>query len=86
MKTGSNEMKFRIEFKDYGQDFLYWTIDTEKEEVVDCQPFQASIWVGHKTKQKAFEVGGEVTFLDKDTGETLAINYPIEAINIIDAD
>lgn len=76
-------MLFKIEFEDHGQDFLTWTIDTEKQEVIDCQPFQQSVWEGKKTLQRAFEVGGYVLFIDVDTGETLAINYPIAAIDII---
>ena len=76
-------MLFRITFEDHGQDFLTWVIDTEKEEVVECEPFQATVWIGKKTRQKAFEVGGEVQFIDDDTGETFAISYPIESIDTL---
>jgi hypothetical protein len=35
----------RVYFEDKGQDFLWWDLDHEKK-VVDCGPFQASVWEG----------------------------------------
>lgn len=34
-----------IHFVDNGQDFLQWDI-APGGEVIDCRPFQASVWVG----------------------------------------
>jgi len=34
-----------IEFEDQGQDFTTWEID-ENGLIVDCKPFQASVWCG----------------------------------------
>lgn len=75
-------MLFKIEFEDHGQDFLFWTIDTQKEKVVDCGPFQYTVWVGLCCKQKAFEVGGKVAFIDDD-GNLMEMLYPIRHIEII---
>lgn len=75
-------MLIKIEFEDYWQDFLTWVIDTEKESIVECEPFQADIWVGKVVTQKDFEVGGKVTFIDTN-GDSLQIQYPIESIEIL---
>jgi hypothetical protein len=83
-------MQFKITFEDHGQDFLTWTIDTELEQVVACEPFQASLWVGRKCTQRAFEVGGHV-WLYNTTREAypdapdVKIKYPIAQIEIITA-
>lgn len=37
----------KIHFEDNGQDFLWWTLNKEGL-VVDCGPFQKSIWEGCK--------------------------------------
>ena len=37
--------KFKIEFKDDGQDFLKWYLD-KRGEVLHCEPFQSSVWNG----------------------------------------
>jgi hypothetical protein len=34
----------RIEFEDHGQDFLWWDVDCDSYQVVDCGPFQSDIW------------------------------------------
>jgi len=77
-------MLFKIGFEDHGQDFLQWTIDTEKERVVDCQPFQQDIWVGKKCTQKAFEVGGFVIVGTPYTKDgVMTIKHPISSIDAI---
>lgn len=76
-------MLLKIHFEDHGQDFLYWVIDTEKERVVECEPFQAAIWVGQVVTQKEFKAGGRVTFIDsKGDGFEVhcEIQYPIERV------
>lgn len=34
----------RIQFEDNGQDFLHWDVHPDTGKVLDCQPFQYSIW------------------------------------------
>lgn len=34
-----------IRFEDHGQDFLEWDLDVNGK-VIECRPFQASIWCG----------------------------------------
>lgn len=75
-------MLFRVNFEDHGQDFLSWVIDTQKQEVIECEPFPG-FWVGKKTTQKAFQVGGEVSYINEDTEQTMKIKYPIESVDII---
>lgn len=72
-------MLVKIEFEDYGQDFLSWVIDTEKERVVECEPFQVLRWVGQVVTQKEFKAGGRVTFIDSH-GDSLTIQYPIKQV------
>lgn len=76
-------MLVTVTFQDHGQDFLEWDIDTEKEQIVGCRPFQASIWCGNTCKQKAFEVGGQVCYEARALdGQLRWVNYRIEAIKI----
>lgn len=78
-------MLVKIEFEDHGQDFLTWIIDTEKQKVIDCWPFQAAIWVGSEVTQTDFEKGGLVNFTKDFTEETITadIKYPISRVLMI---
>lgn len=76
----------RIEFKDYGQDFLWWEID-QRGKVIDCGPFQASVWCGkYVFDPKGLTVGGKVHFSNEASDPTnqeqefKTISYPIENI------
>jgi hypothetical protein len=66
-----------ITFEDHGQDFLEWDID-ENGKVIDCRPFQFSVWSKVTVTNKEFKVGGRVKY----TGMGLSgrINYPIAEI------
>lgn len=67
----------RIYFEDHGQDFLWWDLN-EKKEVVDCGPFQASVWVGSKVTSD-LEQGTQIDFISK-FDDILKLNYPIQTI------
>lgn len=54
----------RIYFEDDGQDFLWWDLDDENN-VVDCGPFQAWLWVGSWCVDSSITVGSNIQFLDK---------------------
>jgi hypothetical protein len=70
-----------IHFEDRGQDFLTWTLD-EKGWVVDCQPFQKSIWKGGLVKNfKELELGSTVEYITKDGYKCLKMNYPVARID-----
>lgn len=71
----------KLHFEDQGQDFLWWEIN-EEEEVVDCGPFQASVWVGCQLVNDA-ETGiveGDYPVFMTKTGDFLHLNYKIERI------
>tara|TARA_R110002012_G_C11535094_1_gene600906 strand:+ start:694 stop:939 length:246 start_codon:yes stop_codon:yes gene_type:complete len=67
----------RIHFEDHGQDFLWWDIDAQGK-VIDCGPFQASVWVGSRVDLPVEEFTAPY-FLTKG-GDFLRLNYPIESI------
>ena len=48
-----------IFFVDDGQDFLEWDIN-DNGEVVDCRPFQGSVWVGTKVHNKDIKPGDQL--------------------------
>lgn len=71
----------RIHFEDQGQDFLWWDIN-ELDEVIDCGPFQASVWVGCQLiidNEGGLLEGDRPFFMNQD-GEMMRLNYAIEQI------
>lgn len=71
----------RIHFEDQGQDFLWWDIN-ELDEVIDCGPFQASVWVGCQLiidSESELLEGDRPFFMNQD-GDLLELNYAIEKI------
>jgi len=76
-----------IEFEDKGQDFLEWDIDSESGKVVDCRPFQASIWTKfHVALHDQLEVGDKVDIcedpIDYNSTEQYfrTVNYKIISV------
>lgn len=70
----------RIQFEDHGQDFLTWQLDNNGV-VVDCQPFQASIWCGVKVEvPRSLKVGDIVAFRRDGEPHIKTIRYLIAAI------
>jgi len=67
----------RIHFDDQGQDFLWWDLD-ESGLVVDCGPFQASIWVGSKVDMPVEEF--TKPYFENKYEEYLQLNYYIDSI------
>lgn len=71
----------KLHFEDQGQDFLWWEID-EHGKVVDCGPFQASVWVGSviiDDSETGLTEGDRPLFFSKH-GQELRLNYQIERI------
>jgi hypothetical protein len=71
----------RIYFEDHGQDFLWWDINQDGD-VVDCGPFQASVWVGCEIfddSESGLLEGDRPCFINKK-GELMQLNYAIEKI------
>jgi len=68
----------KLNFYDYGQDFLWWKVDADGL-VTDCGPFQQDIWVGSKVINETIVEGGRVQFLSKH-GELLELKYEVESI------
>ncbi len=73
----------RIFFEDHGQDFLYWDIDQDGS-VVDCGPFQYSVWVGTKVfrtdEPDSLATGKQILFQSKSMDSPRILIYPIEKI------
>lgn len=73
-----------ITFEDHGQDFLTWTVD-EVGKILDCQPFQFSIWSRWTVDMVAgLKVGGKVRVRKnwKKSVEYLTIDYPISRLEV----
>jgi hypothetical protein len=69
-----------IHFEDHGQDFLTWQVDN-LGFVVDCRPFQASVWCGVEVLgPRRLFVGGTVRYVRGDRPQSKTIRYPIKAI------
>ena len=69
-----------IHFEDHAQDFLEWDLSSD-DMVVDCRPFQRSVWVGCKVVNADVEVGERVHYLAPGSGRVHVIAYPVEAID-----
>lgn len=73
-------MKRVIHFEDKGQDFLTWTVDADGL-VIDCQPFQAWLWVGMRVLAPGeLKPGGHVRYSSRQRKGVQTIRYPIAAI------
>lgn len=75
-------MLTKIHFQDKGQDFTEWTVNDEGV-VVDCQPFQASVWVGLKIYNWPCKVGQKPYFRVPGHGKQ-KLNYKITKIESVD--
>jgi len=77
----------KLHFEDQGQDFLWWEIN-DQDEVVDCGPFQASVWVGCQLiidNESGLLEGDCPHFMTKD-GQFLTLLYCIEEIEEMEVD
>lgn len=71
-----------IEFEDGGQDFLQWDIDEKTGKILDCRPFQASIWMRNKVvNYQNLQPGMNIVITSPytESGE-MVIKYPISNI------
>lgn len=70
-----------IHFEDHDQDFLTWTID-EEGVVIDCQPFQLSVWRGTKVVNHMGLKPGQLVHIEdeNDPERTRHIKYPVEKV------
>jgi len=68
-----------LTFEDHGQDFLTWELDATGK-VIECKPFQASVWCGCIVKEyNSLTPGDKVRFLTKD-GDQRTMLYPVESV------
>lgn len=67
-----------VRFEDHGQDFLEF--DIEDGKVIDCRPFQASIWVGCKVVNTTVRKGSFLNILTKSERLRITLKYPIEKV------
>ncbi|MCH7400107.1 hypothetical protein MM236_19080 [Belliella sp. DSM 107340] len=71
----------RIHFEDQGQDFLSWDLD-RLDEVVGCEPFQGSVWIGCVVitdSESGLLEGDRPHFVNK-IGNLRQLKYKIERI------
>lgn len=68
----------KITFEDHGQDFNYWIVSPDGK-VVDCQPFQFSVWGKVTVLSKRFRVGSFVSIHSPSAG-FMQIKYPIKKV------
>lgn len=72
-------MATKINFEDNGQDFLWWTIN-ERGLVVDCGPFQASVWCGSiVVDTELLQPGDPVDFVSRH-GDVLMLKHRVKSI------
>lgn len=64
-----------ITFEDHGQDFLEWDLDTNGK-VIECRPFQASLWCGRLVVNNAELRKRSKVILDNGNN----IRYPLENV------
>ncbi|PRY90615.1 hypothetical protein [Mongoliibacter ruber] len=72
----------RLHFEDHGQDFLWWDLDKDGT-VVNCGPFQQSIWIGSKLvnySETVLKTGDRIFFVTNRNPDLMQLRYPIENI------
>lgn len=75
-------MAIEIHFEDHGQDFLWWKLD-EAGKVIDCGPFQGSIWCGKQVQDhNDLKPGDRLSYPDS-VGHIRTIKYAIQSIKQI---
>ncbi|TCW00432.1 hypothetical protein [Biostraticola tofi] len=72
----------KVTFADRGQDFIAWYIRNKK--VIDCQPFQGSVWVGTRIIGRPI-VGKRLAIITRD-GCMGQLGYPVECIETLSVD
>jgi hypothetical protein len=84
-ETGCVVSTKKIFFEDRGQDFLWWVVD-DKGAVIDCGPFQATVWTKCTVlNHDRLFVGGGVLIKTPQEEKPLTINYLIESIETLKA-
>ena len=71
----------KITFRDGGQDFIDWYV--RDHTVIDCQPFQGSIWVDKYVVNDTVKRGGIVVIANDNGDTTMQIKYKIKKVSII---
>lgn len=74
------KVHMRIHLKDGGQDFLWWDID-KGGMVVDCGPFQATVWQGSEVLMPELLKKGSKIHLVTKTGSPMLLKYPVKSID-----
>jgi len=69
-----------VHFEDGGQDFLTWQLD-RNGKVVDCTPFQASVWCGYYVLNfPNIKAGDTLSILKSPGDKVLNIKYPVLSV------
>nr|WP_192963448.1 hypothetical protein [Pseudomonas fluorescens]CEK42283.1 hypothetical protein PQBR57_0330 [Pseudomonas fluorescens SBW25] len=73
----------KITFVDSGQDFTEFFV--REGVVIDCQPYQGSVWVGTKVVANA-TVGQFIEIVPRATGRATFLQHKVEAVETLTAD
>lgn len=74
----------KITLQDRGQDFTEWYV--RDGYVIDCQPFQARVWVGTKLVDKRGVEpfpGMILTVITRDTRRVMDLVCPVESVEVL---
>lgn len=71
------EERIKLHLEDQGQDFLWFIV--EGRTIVDCGPFQYSVWVGRKVDPSTakWRKGSRVDFPPQRGTRAMRLNYPV---------
>jgi hypothetical protein len=73
-----------IHFQDNGQDYLRWLV-TDEGMVVDCQPFQAKVWVGAKVLNHHIIKPEAELYVRLQDGHEMTIRHLVERVDFVHA-
>lgn len=73
----------KITFVDSGQDFTEFFV--REGVVIDCQPYQGSVWVGTKVVADA-TVGQFIEIVPRATSRSTFLQHKVEAVETLTAD
>jgi hypothetical protein len=71
----------KLTLVDRGQDFTEWYV--RDGVVIDVQPFGARVFIGSKVVTPITAVGQSIKYVSRQ-GHEGTLNYPVEAIEILD--
>lgn len=76
-------MATKIRFEDQGQDFLWWVVN-DYGRVVNCGPFQASVWIGSIVPDAdLLKPNDKVEFIPRNSGDVMVLKYRVQSVEVV---